>query len=919
MIFLLFLIFPYYSTPQTTVEYVAASPNPPHGCPNFGLCTDVTTTLVSSTNVSTTYEYGCAPENCYCVDGTTNGTEPCDTIVDQCGDDPCGEPEYFLCTSKIESHTCACQAGYTGADCTSELGTACATSPCRSGATCVSSNSSATTEYSCICTDQQFGTHCEYDNLCASNPCQNSGNCTMVLENSNYLCTCSPDWQGRRCEVADAVSTPPVQDGCYLYDTGSIGACTTKFTENSLTSSKCNNYALEQSTDTVTMNYLTLCGAWCMVSEAPLCNTSWYMDGDCKKSCGGDSAEYCGRLNSRCIVYEAGTSETDANACTDNSTLCNANLGQGICINLSSDVTNGYQCICGPLWTDTDCETPVASACTPSPCWNGICVLNEQYNTYTCACDDGYFGDLCQYPDVCTSSTCLYGGTCTETSSGGYTCSCLSQYFGTNCEEINRCNYADPCVNGDCQTTVDGITTNYTCTCDSGWTGENCDTMIDYCIPNPCSYNSTCSPYFKGFNCTCITGLTGANCSTIIDLCVPYKDSTGKWIKSPCNSKDDLANCTIEINGFNCSCSDKWTDTLCDLNVLIKDVLLTIYGHVDLTMITLLNDLMQNPSQIKDMVPFITGLLSDSERSDLSWDVGDLFNWIAFEDQRLDLENDIYKWNDVVLGNCFTFNHQDQNFTYLMRRPGRHGGIQAFMKTRQDEYAPWYDTAGMLVFIHNREDYVFSESVRYNAQPNAQSTINIFMTRYTRLGGRYGKCVKKPSEVKNYYYPGAYTTDGCLRTCYQDRMQQECQCMDPRYPKAPNATSCQLSERSCVTEASDAAGDPSTWSSCVCPLPCSNQEYSVTWSKANFVNMPITCEKSSDVATCQANYVDQLMVSIVLPKLDFQIYAETPAMDFNKFLSQLGGQLGVLMGINLVTFIEVVFLMFGVLTICCRK
>ena len=49
------------------------------------------------------------------------------------------------------------------------------------------------------------------------------------------------------------------------------------------------------------------------------------------------------------------------------------------------------------------------------------------------------------------------------------------------------------------------------------------------------------------------------------------------------------------------------------------------------------------------------------------------------------------------------------------------------MKTRQDEYAPWYDTAAINVFIHNRDEYVFSESVRYNAEPNAESTINIFM------------------------------------------------------------------------------------------------------------------------------------------------------------------------------------------------
>lgn len=47
---------------------------------------------------------------------------------------------------------------------------------------------------------------------------------------------------------------------------------------------------------------------------------------------------------------------------------------------------------------------------------------------------------------------------------------------------------------------------------------------------------------------------------------------------------------------------------------------------------------MQNPSEIKDMVPFITGLLTDKEREDLSWDVEDLFDWIAFEDKRLDLK-----------------------------------------------------------------------------------------------------------------------------------------------------------------------------------------------------------------------------------------------------------------------------------------
>lgn len=44
-----------------------------------------------------------------------------------------------------------------------------------------------------------------------------------------------------------------------------------------------------------------------MVSEGPLCNDTSNWDDDCKKKCGGNNNEFCGVLNKRCIVYEAGT------------------------------------------------------------------------------------------------------------------------------------------------------------------------------------------------------------------------------------------------------------------------------------------------------------------------------------------------------------------------------------------------------------------------------------------------------------------------------------------------------------------------------------------------------------------------------------------------------------------------------------
>lgn len=77
--------------------------------------------------------------------------------------------------------------------------------------------------------------------------------------------------------------------------------------------------------------------------------------------------------------------------------------------------------------------------------------------------------------------------------------------------------------------------------------------------------------------------------------------------------------------------------------------------------------------------------------------------------------------------------------------------------------------------ISSQSETIFSESPRYNAEPGAHTTIQttevifpslfllsmIFLSqsRFVRLGGRYGKCVKSIDEVKSYYYDGSYTTD----------------------------------------------------------------------------------------------------------------------------------------------------------------
>ncbi|KAK6765731.1 hypothetical protein RB195_025565 [Necator americanus] len=583
----------------------------------------------------------------------------------------------------------------------------------------------------------------------------------------------------------------------------------------------------------------------------------------------------------------------DPNECDGNPGLCNANIGQGVCVDMPPD-KGGHLCKCSPSYELSDCSKVELK---------------------------------------CTKGICLHGGTCIENYDGTYKCECLEYYHSSNCQgeqlgtfppfhnHLSACDFANNCVNGTCQSVINGIVPGTVCSCIPGYTGEFCSEDIDDCASSPCLNGGTCHDGYMNYTCTCIYGVDGDNCDHDIPDCVPYEDDAGKVFPNRCVTKDAAAVCDEGFGEFTCVCSAQWTGTYCDLNVLIKDVLMAVYGDVNLDMIPMLEDLLRNPSQIKDMVPFIVGLQESDNRTELSWEYEDMFIWAAFEEKRLDLQRDLHLWNDVVLGNCFTFNHRTSTLDYKMRSSGIQGGLQVMMRVGSDEYVPWFDTASVLVFVHNKNEYVFSESVRYNAQPNGETLILIRDTKYARLAGRYGVCVKKPSEVKAYYYEGQYSTDGCLRSCYQDMIFKSCSCMDPRYPVAPNTPTCELVQRPCIDSAVENAGDPSTWESCVCPLPCVNQQYSVEWHRTKSVLAPLRCSQYSATSyeTCKEESEDDVLITINLPRLEFQAFAEVPDMDLNRFISNLGGLLGVLMGVCILSFIEVAVLGFRLVMIFCSR
>ena len=71
--------------------------------------------------------------------------------------------------------------------------------------------------------------------------------------------------------------------------------------------------------------------------------------------------------------------------------------------------------------------------CMNVNCNHGNCI--DGNNTFSCNCEHGYTGRLCEYNiDDCQSRPCQHGAFCQD-SIGDYNCYCRSGYFGKNCEK----------------------------------------------------------------------------------------------------------------------------------------------------------------------------------------------------------------------------------------------------------------------------------------------------------------------------------------------------------------------------------------------------------------------------------------------------------------------------------------------------
>ncbi|KAE9415742.1 hypothetical protein Angca_002690 [Angiostrongylus cantonensis] len=422
------------------------------------------------------------------------------------------------------THWCRCSSTFKGDRCEKPS----CEKACLNDGVCTSHENAT---YSCHCQLGTTGEYCEHflSSICQSGtPCHNHGKCVLTQNLSQFKCQCNDGWIGPTCNERDPCPPEYCSNGGRCYRNGSEFACS------------------------CTPGFH---GKHCEF-DIDECDMFPCAFGKCVNMIGSYRCECdAGFIGKDCQVYRSGfeCTATGPNACRNG----------GVCV--SED--NNNTCVCPPMYHGLYCEKDVDECSISNPCENaGTCVNID--GGFQCLCTAAFEGFFCQFNDPCLSMPCLNGRCIGDSVTGNFTCACDPGYTGALCDkDIDECaEWGNAlCYNG---ATCVNIAGTYTCECPPGVTGPSCDTLMEMCDPNPCENGGLCVDRLNHFECSCAEGFIGPTCA---EKCPEIN-----WCSCSANACLNGGHCTD--NG--CSCPVEFTGRFCEMKLSQCDMINCPAGHI---------------------------------------------------------------------------------------------------------------------------------------------------------------------------------------------------------------------------------------------------------------------------------------------------------------------------------------------------
>ena len=284
--------------------------------------------------------------------------------------------------------------------------------------------------------------------------------------------------------------------------------------------------------------------------------------------------------------------------------------------------------------------------------------------------------------------------------------------------------------------------------------------------------------------------------------------------------------------------------------------------------------------------------------------VEDLILHCSFAGEACDNITEIFKLVFTKLGICYTFNLGFES-PLQSKGTGQRHGLHLIVNVDQSDYATPFD-AGVKVAIHTQSEPPLPDDQGIGVPPGMNTFISI---KEKNILDKTGRDCKSPEDLSNLnFLQGEYSTysvPACLVDCIHTKVADNYECIvassfysidTPRYSQLPN---CTLEKLCCIED------DFLSPNACDCPTACSSISYETTVSYSQFPADYISNNLASFFNVSAMIFpTNFLQISIYFETLNIDTETTNSAYSFIALLSDIGGQLGLFLGLSIISIME---------------
>ncbi|XP_074650928.1 bile acid-sensitive ion channel-like [Tubulanus polymorphus] len=257
-------------------------------------------------------------------------------------------------------------------------------------------------------------------------------------------------------------------------------------------------------------------------------------------------------------------------------------------------------------------------------------------------------------------------------------------------------------------------------------------------------------------------------------------------------------------------------------------------------------------------------------------------------------------WTQVStrLGNCYTFNGAG---SISQTQPGSASGLYLEIDVASDQYTyllDEYTHTGLKYLIHSPSEPPFVMVEGDDVSSGFEVSTSVRRRQHSNLVAPWGEC-RNDIKLENF---DSYTVPACVLECQSRYVTQRCGC-NPSYLPG-KGKKCDVTEMICARLV-HAEVNSNLPQFCDCPIACDYNQHDVRLSYARYPTEK-HAQTLAEKAKLDAAYIKSNVAAlrIFFEELSYEKIEQQVAVTFGDLLGDIGGQMGLFLGISLMTTLE---------------